>query len=133
MERVKNIIFNNLLLKLIAIFIAFLLWLNINLMQKTTLEFVSFIEIKNIPYGIYVKKIYPEKVIIVLEGSKKNIQNLNISKIQAYVSGNSLKEGENILNVKIKGNLKNFRVIAIKPPKVIIYAEKKLEVKDEGK
>ena len=125
LERVKGVVFNNLFLKIISVVIAFLLWLNINLTKQTTLEFVSYIEVENLPNNIYIEKIKPEKVRIILEGYKKNVKSLNISKIQAYVDGVSLKEGKNTLNVKIKGNLEDFKVVAIKPSQVIIYARKK--------
>ncbi|RMA93170.1 CdaR family protein [Hydrogenothermus marinus] len=121
----KDLILNNLPLKILALVISFLLWLNINVAQKTKLQFTNDIKVENIPNNLIIKKVYPDKVVVVLEGSKKNINKLDISKIQSVVEGQNLKEGENKLKVKIKGSLKDFKIISIKPKEVIIYTEKK--------
>ncbi len=124
LEKVKGIVFNNLHLKILSLFIAFLLWLNINESQKTTVEFVSYLDIRNIPKGYEIKSIYPEKVIITIEGSRLKMKKLDTSKIQAYVDAFNLKEGENTLPVKVEGKLHGFKIISIRPDKVIIYADK---------
>jgi YbbR domain-containing protein len=124
LERIKNIFLSNLHLKLISLLIAFLLWLNINESQRTTVEFVSYIDIRNVPKNFEIKTVYPEKVLITIEGSKLKMKKLEISKIQAYVDASNLKEGENNLPVKIEGKLSGFKIISIKPENIIIYADK---------
>ena len=124
LEKVKGIVFNNLHLKILSLFIAFLLWLNINESQKTTVEFVSYLDIRNIPKGYEIKSIYPEKVIITIEGSRLKMKKLDTSKIQAYVDASNLKKGENTLPIKVEGKLYGFKIVSIRPSKVIIYADK---------
>ncbi len=124
MEKLKKIVLDNFFLKILSLIVAFLLWLNVSQMQKTKVEFVSYIDVRNIPQGYTIKKISPEKVIIVVEGFKNKLGKVEISKIQAYVDASKLREGQNILPVKIEGNLKSFKVKLIKPDKIVIYARK---------
>jgi len=124
LEKLKKIVLDNFFLKILSLIVAFLLWLNVSQMQKTKVEFVSYIDVRNIPQGYTIKKISPEKVIIVVEGFKNKLGKVEISKIQAYVDASKLREGQNILPVKIEGNLKSFKVKLIKPDKIVIYARK---------
>ncbi|EDP73607.1 CdaR family protein [Hydrogenivirga sp. 128-5-R1-1] len=123
-DKLKDTFINNLHLKILSLFIAFLLWLNITESQKTIVEFISFIDIRNIPQNYEIKSIYPEKVIITIQGSRLKMKKLDTSKVQAYIDASNLKEGENTLPVKIEGKLHGFKIISIRPDKVIIYADK---------
>ncbi|MDQ7054996.1 MAG: YbbR-like domain-containing protein [Persephonella sp.] len=93
MEKIKNVIFNNLHLKILSLLVAFLLWLNIVSLQKTRFEFYSEVKILNRPPDMKIEKVYPEKVLIVIEGIRskldkvKHIQNKSLCRRQASKEG----------------------------------------------
>ncbi|HHG74010.1 MAG TPA: YbbR-like domain-containing protein, partial [Persephonella sp.] len=60
MKKVKDIVLNNLHLKILSLLVAFLLWLNITSTQKTRFEFFSEVKILNVPKGILIEKVEPE-------------------------------------------------------------------------
>ncbi|WP_457622666.1 YbbR-like domain-containing protein [Persephonella sp.] len=126
MEKIKGIFLNNLPLKILSLLVAFLLWLNITSTQKARVEFYSDVEIKPYPKDLIIEQIQPEKVLIIIEGPKNALSNVNISQIQTYVDGFKLKEGENLLPVEISKDLiKNFKIISIYPDRVLVYAKKR--------
>ncbi|ACO03848.1 MAG TPA: hypothetical protein DEP48_02395 [Persephonella sp.] len=126
MEKIKGIFLNNLPLKILSLLVAFLLWLNITSTQKARVEFYSDVEIKPYPKDLVVEQVQPEKVLIIIEGPKSALSNVNISQIQTYVDGFKLKEGENLLPVEISKDLiKNFKIISIYPDRVLVYAKKR--------
>ncbi len=126
MKFLKKLFFENFLFKLLSVIVAFLLWLNVVTREKTRLEVYSYVDIVNIPKNIEIEAIQPERVSITIEGSKVLLNNLKISDIHVYVDGSRLREGENILPVHVSmKELKGFKILAIKPDTVIIYAKNK--------
>ncbi|WP_456399696.1 YbbR-like domain-containing protein [Persephonella sp.] len=126
MDKIKELFLKNLPLKILSLLVAFLLWLNITSTQKARLEFYSDVEIKPYPKGLIVEQIQPEKVLVILEGPKNALSNVNISQIQTYVDGFQIKEGENLLSVNISKELiKNFKIVSIYPDRVLVYARKR--------
>jgi len=126
MKRIREIVLNNIHLKILSLLVAFLLWLNITSTQKTRLEFYADIKVLNKPKNIKVVKIEPEKVLIVIEGVRSQLNQVNISNIRVYVDGRNLKEGKNALKVFVKpSKTENFNVIQVKPEKIYIYASPK--------
>ncbi|WP_457642529.1 YbbR-like domain-containing protein [Persephonella sp.] len=125
MEKIKTVFFNNLPLKILSLLVAFLLWLNITSTQKARVEFYSDVEVKPHPEDYMIEHIQPEKVLIIIEGSKSSLSNVNISKIQTYVDGSSIKEGKNVMPVLVSRELiKDFKIVSIYPEKVLVYAKK---------
>ncbi|MBK3331468.1 YbbR-like domain-containing protein [Persephonella atlantica] len=126
MEKVRKIIFHNLHLKILSLLVAFLLWLNIVSLQKTRFEFYSEVKILNKPSEIKIEKVYPEKVLIVIEGIRSKLDKVNISKIMVYADGRHLKKGKNVLKVFVSPKqTANFKVIEVKPEKVYVYTSTK--------
>ncbi len=125
MKFLKKLLFENFLFKLLSVIVAFLLWLNVVTREKARLEVYSYVDIANIPKNIEIEAIQPERVSITIEGSKVLLNNLKISDIHVYVDGSRLKEGENILPVHVSMHqLKGFKILAIKPDTIIVYAKK---------
>ena len=73
MKFLKEVILNNLHLKLLSLLVAFLLWLNVTSQKKTHLEVFSYIDIINLRKNIEIEAVEPERVKIILEGTSKNI------------------------------------------------------------
>ncbi len=126
MKFLKDILFNNLHLKLLSLIVAFLMWLNVTSQKQTHLEIYSYIDVVNMKNDIEIEAIQPERVKIIIESTDKNIQNLDISKIHVFIDGSQIKEGENKLPVKVAiEGIQHVRIISVSPSEVIVYARKK--------
>ncbi len=123
MKRIIKIFFSNLPLKVLSLLVAFLLWLNITSMQRTRIEFYVPVEIRNVPENMVITKIKPDKVLVVIEGYKSSISNIDVSEIKAFVDGKNLKIGNNVLKVKITPP-KNTKIISVKPKTIIVKVSK---------
>ncbi|WP_457638717.1 YbbR-like domain-containing protein [Persephonella sp.] len=122
MKKIKEILLNNWHLKILSLLVAFLLWLNITSTQKTRLEFYADVKVLNKPKNIKIEKIEPEKVLIVIEGVRSKLNQVNISNIKVYVDGRRLKKGKNQLKVFVKpSDGENFNVVQVKPDRIYIY------------
>ena len=123
---IKKIIFENFFLKALSFFVAFLLWLNVTSEHTTTIDFVSYVDVINLPSKYEVEALYPERVVVILEGSKNILNELNPSDVYVYVDAKNVKIGENIFPVKVSLNYKkNLKILSIKPPQVKLYIRKK--------
>ncbi|SNZ02149.1 YbbR-like protein [Persephonella hydrogeniphila] len=126
MKKFKEIVFNNLHLKILSLLVAFLLWLNITSTQKTRFEFFAEVKILNKPESLEIVKVEPEKVLVVIEGIRSKLNQVNISKITAYVDGRNLKKGKNTVKVFVKpSKTENFDVVQVIPDKIHIYTKTK--------
>jgi len=120
---IKDMIFSNFWYKLISIFVAFLLWLNINSTTKAKFQFYSYVDVINIKDNFVIEKVKPERVSITVREKKTFIKDINISQIQVYVDASNIKEGRNQLKVKVVAP-DDFEILDIKPAEVIVYAKK---------
>ncbi len=126
MEKLKDIILNNLHLKILSLLVAFLLWLNITSTQKTRFEFFSEVKILNTPKRMIIERVEPEKVLVVIEGVRSKLNQVNISKIKVYVDGRKIKKGKNTLKVFVRpSKTENFDIVKVIPDKIHIYAKPK--------
>jgi len=82
---------NNFHLKILSLMVAFLLWLNITSTQKTRFEFFAEIKVLNVPKKIKIERVEPEKVLVVIEGVRSKLNQVNISKIKVYADGRKLR------------------------------------------
>jgi len=126
----KKYIFNNFHLKILSLFVAFLLWLNISAKEVKRVEVVSRVYVKNPPKNMIIEKIEPPQVKIILEARRVYLTSVPSTHIQAYVDGSKLKNGENKLPVlidKISLN-ENISIVSIIPDNVIVVAR---EIKEK--
>jgi len=126
MKRLKDLVLNNFHLKILSLMVAFLLWLNITSTQKTRFEFFAEIKVLNVPKKIKIERVEPEKVLVVIEGVRSKLNQVNISKIKVYADGRKLKKGKNTLQVIVEpSKTENFDVVKVIPDKIHVYAEPK--------
>ncbi|MGB9766271.1 MAG: hypothetical protein ACPLXN_02245 [Sulfurihydrogenibium sp.] len=131
LKKVRIIIFNNLPLKILSFIVAFLLWMNVTAQTKSKIQVYSYVDVIDIPLDLEVKRIKPDKVKITLEGKlSERTDNL---KIKAFVRGDKLKEGKNVIPVEIVLSSSKYRVISVEPENVIIYAYKISNGNEENK
>lgn len=123
-KKLKLTVFNNLHLKLLSLFVAFLLWLNVASFSKTRYQIHSYVDIVNLPENLEIVKIKPEKVTVILEGRKNNINN-KLTDITVYVDGKKLKVGRNEISVNVFIPTEDLTLTSVKPESVIIFTRKK--------
>ncbi len=128
-KKLKLTVFNNLHLKLLSLFVAFLLWLNVASFSKTKYQIHSYVDIVNLPENLEIVKIKPEKVNIILEGRKNNI-NSKLTDIAVYVDGKKLKVGRNKVSVNVFVPTKDLTLISVEPESVIIFTRKKINLEE---
>ncbi|MEO0051584.1 MAG: CdaR family protein [candidate division WOR-3 bacterium] len=96
---------------------------------KTKYQFYSYIDIVNIPTGMEVVRIKPEKVKIVVEGKRRIFGKNDFGKVTVYVDGQKIKEGRNQLKVNLfLEGLERDDVVTVEPENVIIFARKSNEL-----
>jgi YbbR domain-containing protein len=123
-KKLKLLLFNNLHLKILSLFVALLMWINISSYSNAKYQIHGYIDIINIPSDIEVKSVKPEKVSVVLKGKKNALNQSELTNISIYVDGKRLKEGKNVLSVQILLPSEKIKVVSIKPENVIIYVRK---------
>lgn len=128
-KKLKLTVFNNLHLKLLSLFVAFLLWLNVASFSKTKYQIHSYVDIVNLPENLEIVKIKPEKVNIILEGRKNNI-NSKLTDIAVYVDGKKLKVGRNKVSVNVFVPTEDLTLISVEPESVIIFTRKKINLEE---
>ncbi|MDM7273377.1 hypothetical protein [Sulfurihydrogenibium azorense] len=121
-RKIKILIFENFSLKLLSFIVSFLLWLNVSSQTQSKFQIYSYVDVIDIPQDLDVKKIKPEKVKVILEGSYSN--KLDDIKVKTFVKGDKLKEGKNELPVEVVINSSKYKVVSIQPESVIIYTYK---------
>jgi len=124
MEKVKKLLLENLHLKILAIIIAFLLWLNLNIVEKTQFELVIPVKIVNVPENLAVEKYYPDVITVYIEG--KRLNQFRFSTIKAICDASNIKEGINKLPVVIqKPEKEKITIKKFFPKYITVYAVRK--------
>lgn len=131
----NKIFVHNFKLKILSLFVSFLLWLNISSKEVVRVDTLSHVEIKNVPKGYIVKRVEPNFVKVVLEGQRMYINSIEYINLDTYVDCSNIKEGENLLPVKIDNppENENINIVSVNPNKVRVIAEKIKKVKNKRK
>ncbi|MEJ5173307.1 MAG: hypothetical protein WHT47_06285 [Hydrogenothermaceae bacterium] len=121
----KSLLFENFLLKSLSFTTAVILWLYVTSAVKTKYQFYSYVDVVNIPTGIEVVKIKPEKVKVIVEGKRRLFGKNEIGKLTVYVDGKNIKEGKNEVKVNVFAEgFDRDDIVTVEPENVIIYARK---------
>lgn len=121
MEKIRKPLLNNWYLKIFALFIAFLLWLNLNYFERAKFELVIPVEVINLPENYKVERIYPNKVNVSVEGNIRNLSRLKLSKIKAFCDASNVKIGENELPVIVQSKEKSLTIKKVEPSYIKVY------------
>lgn len=120
MEKIRKPLLNNWYLKIFALLVAFLLWLNLNYFERAKFELVIPVEVINLPENYKVEKIYPSKINVLVEGNIRNLSRLNF-KIKAFCDASNVKIGENELPVIVQSKEKKLIIKKVEPSYIKIY------------
>lgn len=134
MEKIKEVLkklftrvfIHNFKLKILSLFVSFLLWLNISAKEVVRVDTLRHVDIRNIPKGYTVKRVEPNFVKVVLEGQRMYINSAEYINLDVYVDCSEVKEGENLLSVKIENTSENnnINIVSVNPNKVRVLVEK---------
>ena len=122
----NKIFVHNFKLKILSLFVSFLLWLNISAKEVVRVDTLSHVEVRNVPQGYVVKRVEPNFVKVVLEGQRMYINSIEYINLDTYVDCSDVKEGENLLPVKIENSTENgnINIVSVNPNKVRVIVEK---------
>ncbi|RUM58307.1 MAG: YbbR-like domain-containing protein [Persephonella sp.] len=134
MEKIKGLLkklftrifIRNFKLKILSLFVSFLLWLNISAKEVVRVDTLRHVEVRNIPDGYMVKRVEPNFVKVVLEGQRMYINSAEYINLDAYIDCSKVKEGENLLSVKIENPSENdnINIVSVDPNKIRVIVEK---------
>ncbi|MEI0702543.1 CdaR family protein [Brachyspira intermedia] len=95
---------NRLGIKLLCLLMSFLLFLFVRYQKEYTKDYVTKIEIKNIPSRLLIANDIPENITITLKGFKDNIYELP-TEFSAYIDLTNAAIGSNMYDVNLAGDI----------------------------
>ncbi len=124
---IKNLIFENLFLKIASLFFAIILWFYITpISTRDTLEvnYVLPLELKNIPVNMMVIGKFEDRINVRLKGRQNILRDIDPNQLSVSLDLSNVRAGEKFYtldnsNINIPANTK-MDVIRIEPKKIKI-------------
>ena len=114
---------NRLGIKLLCLLMSFLLFLFVRYQKEYTKDYVTKIEIKNIPSRLLIANDIPENITITLKGFKDNIYELP-TEFSAYIDLTNAAIGSNMYNVNLAGDIDYSKMnITVNPSEIPIILD----------
>ncbi len=125
MRRIKNFLARDLEYKIIALFVAFMLWGVVVFSSRSIVMVDRFVEVSNRVEG-YEYIIKPEKVRITVSTIGRLAKPKFLNRIRAYIDVSKLKPGRHKVRVYVELPLELvMKVITVEPPSVKLRIRKK--------
>ena len=114
---------NRLGIKLLCLLMSFLLFLFVRYQKEYTKDYVTKIEIKNIPSRLLIANDIPKNITITLKGFKDNIYELP-TEFSAYIDLTNAAIGSNMYNVNLAGDIDYSKMnITVNPSEIPIILD----------
>ncbi|ACN83648.1 CdaR family protein [Brachyspira hyodysenteriae] len=114
---------NRLGIKLLCLLMSFLLFLFVRYQKEYTKDYVTKIEIKNIPSRLLIANDIPENITITLKGFKDNIYELP-TEFSAYIDLTNAAIGSNMYEVNLAGDIDYSKMnISVNPREIPIILD----------
>ncbi|CRF34155.1 hypothetical protein BRSU_1910 [Brachyspira suanatina] len=114
---------NRLGIKLLCLLMSFLLFLFVRYQKEYTKDYVTKIEIKNIPSRLLIANDIPENITITLKGFKDNIYELP-TEFSAYIDLTNATIGSNMYEVNLAGDIDYSKMnITVNPSEIPIILD----------
>ncbi|WP_416487785.1 YbbR-like domain-containing protein [Brachyspira hyodysenteriae] len=114
---------NRLGIKLLCLLMSFLLFLYVRYQKEYTKDYVTKIEIKNIPSRLLIANDIPENITITLKGFKDNIYELP-TEFSAYIDLTNAAIGSNMYEVNLAGDIDYSKMnISVNPREIPIILD----------
>ena len=114
---------NRLAIKLLCLLMSFLLFLFVRYQKEYTKDYVTKINIKNIPSRLLIANDVPENITITLKGFKDNIYELP-TEFSAYIDLTNAAIGSNMYSVNLAGDIDYSKMnITVNPSEIPIILD----------
>ena len=114
---------NRLGIKLLCVLMSFLLFMYVRYQKEYTKDYITKVEIRNIPSKSLIVNNIPDTITITLKGFKDNIYELP-TEFSAYIDLTNAKVGSNIYDIYLDGNIDYSKMnITVNPNKIPIILD----------
>jgi YbbR domain-containing protein len=125
MRKLKDFLAKDLEYKIIALFMAFMLWGVVVFSSRSTVVVDRFVEVINPKEG-YEYRLRPEKVRITVSTISRLAKPKFLNRIRAYIDAKELKAGRHKAKVYVELPLELvMKVITVEPPSVKLRVKRK--------
>ncbi|MDO6993080.1 CdaR family protein [Brachyspira innocens] len=122
-KKVLYYITNRFWIKLLCLLMSFLLFLFVRYQKEYTKDYITKIEIKNIPSRLLIANQVPENVTITLKGFKDNVYELP-TEFSAYIDLTNASIGSNMYEIYLAGDIDYSKMnITVSPSKLPIVLD----------
>jgi len=125
LNRIKNLLLENVLIKLVSILFAVILWLYVNSRGGTEMEITVPLELQNMPARLVVVGDMIDDVTVRVRGRERVLQEITSRPIHAVLNLTGAREGENIffLDPSAIAVPSNVQIARINPRRVTVRME----------
>ncbi|PCG19922.1 CdaR family protein [Brachyspira sp. G79] len=122
-KKALNYITNRFWIKLLCLLMSFLLFLFVRYQKEYTKDYITKIEIRNIPSRLLIANQLPENITITLKGFKDNVYELP-TEFSAYIDLTNAAIGSNMYEIYLAGDIDYSKMnITVSPNKLPIVLD----------
>ncbi|WP_300366070.1 CdaR family protein [Brachyspira sp.] len=122
-KRMLASITNRFWIKLLCLLMSFILFLFVRYQKEYTKDYITKVEIKNIPSRLLIANRIPENIIITLKGFKDNVYELP-TELRTYIDLTNASIGSNMYDVYLAGDIDYSKMnITVNPNKIPIVLD----------
>ena len=134
MDNIKEIVFNNFLIKIASLFFAVVLWFYVTpIAIRDTIEvnYILPIELRNIPENMMVIGKFEDRINVRLKGRQNIVRDIDPGQLSVSLDLSKVKEGERFFtldhsNINVPSNT-NIDIVRIEPKKIRIDVVKSIK------
>lgn len=121
-NRLRAMVFNNVLLKMVSLIIAFMLWSFLMLERKSEVTLNIPIRIENVPDNLVIVEPPPPDIRVAVRGSRTQLRSINEALMPYRIDLAGFRAGETTIDViPDKINLpRGLRIVHVNPTKITI-------------
>lgn len=122
---IRNLIFNNFLIKLFSLFFAIILWLFVTSQGKLEMNLNIPLELRNAPSNMLIVGDVADYIDVRLKGRQSVIGSLSAGQISAHLDLSNAQTGENVIYLSSENIVMppNIEVMRISPKSIKIRLE----------
>lgn len=122
-KKVLRYITNRFWIKVLCLLMSFLLFLFVRYQKEYTKDYITKVEIRNIPQKLLIANNIPENITITLKGFKDNIYEIP-TEFTAYIDLSNAQIGSNMYDINLDGNIDYSKMnITLSPNKIPIILD----------
>jgi len=125
LTRLKRLFLDNVLIKVVSLFVAVVLWSYVNSHGGVEMDFTVPLELQNVPSRLVIVGDIMDNVEVRLKGRERILQDISPKSIHATLDMTEAREGDNIYNLDPSAiSVPDYvSVIRINPQRIRIHTE----------